>query len=646
MKNKIRKLTSVLIVLALLFCCFALAFVDRIKTEQVGSYSLRSHNNYNCYVNCFRVVNSQKKVGLILKKGELDTFVLEKYVDFLTNKYNFPTILIGTVAKINIPLILGNNLNCEYFCRFLEHKIFRVLPFIGITEEIYSSITNFKNFSITNIEYTLVSVFKKTIRTIQNSYITVIINNYALESLSKISIIGFLITYKLYLFCIALIATFSILIASFVESIKVKNARHAVENEQRLKNITQNINGGVLVVLPQEDYHLSYHNEGFFDLTGTTLDNHTDCLLHYIHPSDLQKILVIDYKNCSKNEKLSFEIKILRSDNKYIPTLFNCTVAFGMDNKPELYCVILDISEQKRILNELQIEKKRLDFVINKSETAFFEISNNSFYASDTFKSQFDVDFNDFNLNNLKQKLENSIGLSANSKDKLYNLIDSLTVAKVADEQIVNVKNTSNKYVWYNISVYPVLDNNENLISVFGKTTNAEKYMREKLELERLAKTDPMTGLFSKTVFNEMIEKHIEENSSVGCALIFLDLDSFKQINDTFGHTFGDNVIVDTANKLRLVFSNMDIVSRFGGDEFCVFVKNIPLPTLREKLGWLLLKIEEIYEINEQSITSIASIGISYSINNASYLEMLDTADTALYKAKASGKNSYSITVV
>ena len=121
-------------------------------------------------------------------------------------------------------------------------------------------------------------------------------------------------------------------------------------------------------------------------------------------------------------------------------------------------------------------------------------------------------------------------------------------------------------------------------------------------------------------------------------------MDHFKELNDNRGHSVGDIAIKDTANKLQVIFANYDLVARFGGDEFCVFVKNIPMETLVDKLNFALDKLKATYE-NEACIVKLtASIGAAYCfVDKIDYETLLECADTAVYEAKKLGRNQFVI---
>lgn len=169
---------------------------------------------------------------------------------------------------------------------------------------------------------------------------------------------------------------------------------------------------------------------------------------------------------------------------------------------------------------------------------------------------------------------------------------------------------------------------------------NSELYMLYKENSQR----DPMTGLYNVRSFdhfyNIMVSKTIEENGQ--CAVCLVDIDHFKQINDTYGHPAGDEVLKQVANQLRKLTREQDIVSRNGGEEFSVLFPNTSMDQAKEIADRIRKTIEEQKFIlpDNSSIRLTVSAGIAANIEPIVKPDLLfQEADDALYLAKQSGRN-------
>ncbi|MEG1870293.1 MAG: diguanylate cyclase, partial [Oscillospiraceae bacterium] len=156
-------------------------------------------------------------------------------------------------------------------------------------------------------------------------------------------------------------------------------------------------------------------------------------------------------------------------------------------------------------------------------------------------------------------------------------------------------------------------------------------------------KTDLMTGLINRISAEKMISRRLSSAKDT-CVMVMLDIDNFKQINDTRGHDYGDKVICAVADKLRLHFRKEDIIARMGGDEFAVFIGDISDEKLVEKKAHdLCTSISEI-EIDGENSEITCSVGIAISSEQEHSFEILyKNADKALYNAKCRGRNVVSI---
>jgi hypothetical protein len=191
-------------------------------------------------------------------------------------------------------------------------------------------------------------------------------------------------------------------------------------------------------------------------------------------------------------------------------------------------------------------------------------------------------------------------------------------------------------YIWCQIHVTPIIENNIPIkmigviMDITNQRTNTEK-------LINALKLDSFTGLYNKKSSIELIRKSLSENSMQEHALVLLDIDGFKSFNDTYGHAVGDNIVRLVADTVKNLFRATDIVGRFGGDEFILFIKNTPS---RE---WLIEKLHKLIRCEEGNYCCTNSIGISMFPQDATEFNLLfEKADRALYQSKlAKGKIAF-----
>lgn len=214
----------------------------------------------------------------------------------------------------------------------------------------------------------------------------------------------------------------------------------------------------------------------------------------------------------------------------------------------------------------------------------------------------------------------------------------------VSDELTVRIEKADGTYIWCKVFRTLLMDDNHNVVSILGKIEDVDEEIKERKALETSSRTDALTGLLNKSTFKFEVKDYLENNSAKGIGFVFMDMDHFKDINDKLGHRTGDVVIKENAKKIQLLFANFDLVSRFGGDEFCVFVKDIPRETFEDRLKFAVEKMQADYPYDGGVIHLSASIGAAYcQRDKVEYRELLETADAALYKVKDRGRNGFHI---
>ena len=165
------------------------------------------------------------------------------------------------------------------------------------------------------------------------------------------------------------------------------------------------------------------------------------------------------------------------------------------------------------------------------------------------------------------------------------------------------------------------------------------------LKIKHMAYHDYLTGLPNKLLFKENLENSIKNSKHSGEAfsVMFIDLDNFKNVNDTMGHTFGDELLKSVANRLSGVMDQNSFLCRNGGDEFVMLLKNIQDESeIEDKANKICSVLNSSFSIRNEKINISASVGIAvYPFDGQDSENLLKFADIAMYKAKESGKNRH-----
>jgi|GEM_PF-5130763 len=196
----------------------------------------------------------------------------------------------------------------------------------------------------------------------------------------------------------------------------------------------------------------------------------------------------------------------------------------------------------------------------------------------------------------------------------------------------------------YNLVFVPVGE--KRYVNVYGNNITERKAAEERLQF--LANHDTLTGLPTRRLVMDHIANAmaLARRNRTKAALLFLDLDDFKQINDSLGHEVGDKLLIEAGNRLKQTVREVDTVARLGGDEFIVLLANIERSNDAALVAEKLVNtLSQPYDIEGNQISGSASIGIAVYPDHAEEPEgLIQKADTAMYEVKHKAKNGYIFT--
>jgi diguanylate cyclase (GGDEF)-like protein/PAS domain S-box-containing protein len=220
----------------------------------------------------------------------------------------------------------------------------------------------------------------------------------------------------------------------------------------------------------------------------------------------------------------------------------------------------------------------------------------------------------------------------------------SITSLSTWEGELENRRKNGELY-WEHIRIGPVLDTQNNICHFMAMREDITHQKEQTEIIQHLAFYDPLTDLPNRALVLDRLNQLLIDAKRNGkrLAVLFLDLDDFKKINDSLGHIEGDNMLVEASQRLRDVVRETDTVGRLGGDEFVVLLGNIDCAEdVHPVAENLLACFHHKFHLKERAFLVTASLGVAiYPEDGQSSTELLRNADTAMYCAKDLGRNTY-----
>lgn len=401
--------------------------------------------------------------------------------------------------------------------------------------------------------------------------------------------------------------------------------------------------------------------------------------------SDGLKILYVNdaftrISGYSSNEAIGLKPSILQGPETSSKTLLQ--ISDAIKNERSIRCELLNYSKQGKTywidlnLSPLSIDGGSCDYFIGYSieisrhketqERALEEKENLEFVLESV-----DLGYWDFNLKTRhvtrSLKSDNLFGHKERQKEWTYEIFLSCIVEEdkkrvdsafkqamegIGDYDVeYRCKWPDNSIHWVWSKGRFIADENGQVVRAVGIVAGIDEKKNTQAKLYHLAYVDELTLLPNRSALNNRLEQLVisKAEDNIYCALLFIDLDDFKVVNDTLGHDMGDALLVKVAERLKANLPNVDFISRFGGDEFVMIIESLStnIDMARNKVEQVIGVIQGIFKqpfyCKNQECYSKTSIGITlFSGNEHNKFELLQQADLALYQAKECGKNTHS----
>ncbi|MEJ2456147.1 MAG: EAL domain-containing protein [Candidatus Thiodiazotropha sp.] len=416
------------------------------------------------------------------------------------------------------------------------------------------------------------------------------------------------------------------------EAEATKEALHRSENRYR-----QLVDDSPIPILLIQKNHIVYLNES--SRQALSLDRQSNLINQPVSSLFTPESAELVYTRLNSLEKRvgqPFEATFRRADGKemHVEVLASSVEHEGT---PATQLVFTDITQRKESEAKLQqavqiIEHTMEGVIITDNEgritsvnPAFCEITGYS--EAEIIHQHLDTLKSDRHPQEFSEEIWDKIRQSGSWRGEVWN----------------QRKNGEVYPAWMTVS--SVRDEHDSILHYVAVFSDITSIKQSQTQLEHLAHHDSLTNLPNRLLFEDRLQHAISQSKRQGrqLAVLFLDLDRFKNINDTLGHAMGDELLKEVAKRLQHILRDGDTAARLGGDEFTVLVENLEDPS---QAAVVAAKIQESfktpYQIAGRELHITTSIGISiYPEDGQTVADLTKNADAAMYQAKEQGRNNY-----
>lgn len=416
-----------------------------------------------------------------------------------------------------------------------------------------------------------------------------------------------------------------------------------VVNESSLSfhELAEHLPSGIVVMDVGNKLAITYANAEHYKILGVD-ENQKDAdrtwlLKDFIFDEDLDWVLSEIHLNLAMNQDVDVEFRMKMHDGsaKWV-RLFGRSKTSSTGEKL-FYSSLKDLSQRKYLHDKLHMERVLFHKITELTDETIFRLDLKTDIIQ--FLGKATAILGDVKVfDNYPDSVMHIYQIHEDDME-MHNLMIHNFQQGIVQPVEMRYRLGKDDYEWYRTTYSFIRNSFDEPISVIGKMTNVHAL---KL-LEEQAKTDLLTNLHNKMTTESETDKLFQYRPDKSHALLIVDIDNFKAVNDNLGHHFGDVVLKGIAEDIRTCFRKNDVIGRIGGDEFVVVMRDVSdTAIIIEKARLLCSVLNKVFTEGETQIEVSASVGISmFPTDGETYEELYKKSDIALYEIKHSTKNGY-----
>ncbi len=365
-----------------------------------------------------------------------------------------------------------------------------------------------------------------------------------------------------------------------------------------------------------------------------------------VHPDDVAQVMraMADLRKAGGMTTVTYRVR--HKDGRYVWLEAHARLvpSIESDGSPDIFCTGRDVTHRIDAERALAENQRRLHAITDNLPAFVLHVDGNEIYTFANAPTYSGMGFGPSEI--VGRSILEVVGERIYAEIKPQ--IDRVLLGETATFEIE--RDFGGQRFYYQSTYVPELDADGKVVGFYVMSSDISQLKRTEQELMLLARFDGLTGLANRFHFNESADLALARHRRSGrpLALLYLDIDHFKRINDSLGHAAGDLVLAEFAQRLKGCLRVTDFAARLGGDEFVALIEDADTTDVPELIARkMIAAMQDPTDVGGTRLQVTASIGIAYCKRTAmSRDELLHIADETLYAAKAAGRNACRTAIV
>lgn len=409
--------------------------------------------------------------------------------------------------------------------------------------------------------------------------------------------------------------------------------------------VVSRLAGGVMKCRNDKWYTLADNGKGLCGLIRCTeqdiRDKYHNHYMEIIPPADRERVNQEMISQMEEGRITELEYRLVTAEGKLIWVMDRSILVTEEDGLEYIYTLLADVTQSHKTMEALQQSVERYKIILDQTKDVIFEweIATDEISYSSNWEHKYGYQPI---VDGISRRLPFASHINPDDIPDVLNFTNDMRTGRPFGEVEFRLANSEGRYCWCRVRATAQFDAGGKPEKVVGLIADIDDDKRATEKLIDRAERDVLTKLYNKRAARHKINRFLELSRGRECsAMLIIDIDNFKLVNDRYGHMFGDAVLTEMASRISSHFRDNDIVSRIGGDEFMVFMPGIGRREIAmDRAERLMTSFQTMFKNNLKDVPFSCSIGIAYSPEDGSdFHSLFQNSDAALYRAKLEGKN-------